>query len=289
MGVHFKYNPSDIINQYELISRDYKDNSGNWYCIFKCINCGQVFQSRLKRVINEQSKKCLCQNSLIGAKKGVLEIIDKAPKKINDNNNYWKCKCLCGEIFEISTTNFNRHDHKNCQHKNQGRPIQHDLTNKTFGKLKVIKYLGNEYWQCQCSCGNITDKRRDVLLEQRSLACSNCLDSMSNGEILIHSILNELNIKHKCQQTFENCRFPDTNGIPRFDFYLSDFRTAIEFNGQQHYKEMSWTNDNLATIQKRDQFKIKWCQDNNIKLIVIPYTDLAKINQQYIKDLLQLQ
>ena len=29
-----------------------------------------------------------------------------------------------------------------------------DLTGETFGRLKVLKYVGNSKWLCQCSCGN---------------------------------------------------------------------------------------------------------------------------------------
>ena len=42
-----------------------------------------------------------------------------------------------------------------------------DLTGKTFGRLKVIKYLGkikgtcSPYWECKCCCGNIKVVRGD--------------------------------------------------------------------------------------------------------------------------------
>lgn len=31
--------------------------------------------------------------------------------------------------------------------------IRIELTNKKFGKLKALKYLGNKKWQCVCECG----------------------------------------------------------------------------------------------------------------------------------------
>lgn len=111
---------------------------------------------------------------------------------------------------------------------------------------------------------------------------------MSTGETIIHLLLNQMNIKHNCQQTFDSCRFPETNGILRFDFYLPDYQTVIEFNGKQHYREMVWVSDTLEKIQARDQFKIDWCKEHNIKIIIIPYTDLGKINEQYIKQILQI-
>lgn len=91
MGVHFKYNPGDIVNQCEMISRDYKDERGNWYCTFKCLDCGEIFQNRLKRVFNENVKNCSCHDlsaNLKGVKKGALEILEKAPKRENNRNTY---------------------------------------------------------------------------------------------------------------------------------------------------------------------------------------------------------
>ena len=36
-----------------------------------------------------------------------------------------------------------------------------DLTNKQFGRLKVLRYIrtdetGHHIWECKCKCGNIT-------------------------------------------------------------------------------------------------------------------------------------
>ena len=39
---------------------------------------------------------------------------------------------------------------------------------------------------------------------------------------------------------------------------------------------------NFEGIQYRDRIKNKYCDDNNIYLIRIPYYDLNKINEQYI-------
>ena len=53
----FKYNPGDISkNNCQLISRDYKDNNNVWIGTFKCLDCGTIFQNRLKKVFNENIK-----------------------------------------------------------------------------------------------------------------------------------------------------------------------------------------------------------------------------------------
>jgi hypothetical protein len=49
---------------------------------------------------------------------------------------------------------------------------------------------------------------------------------------------------------------------------------AIEYNGEQHYntsKNFQVDNDKLKEQKKRDEDKIKLCEKNNVKLIVVPY------------------
>jgi hypothetical protein len=70
----------------------------------------------------------------------------------------------------------------------------------------------------------------------------------------------------------------------RFDFMLLDNnsnpKTAIELNGQQHYEPVQFggislkrAKRNFVDQQKRDNYKRKWCQENSINLIEIPYDD----------------
>lgn len=295
----FKYNPGDISeNNCQLISRDYKDNNNSWVGTFKCLDCGTIFQNRLKRVFNENTKNCSChsnQDNLLGQEKGIYKILSKAPRKPGDRSVYWNCLCKkCGLIFEITSGDFNRRTRTACPHTvdqsysfKNGRPIKEDLTGNTYGKLKVLGYLGNQYWACQCSCGNQTKKHRDQLIERRGLACSTCLHSISSGEILITSILEELNINFIPQKSFDTCRFPNTNALARFDFYLPDLNIAIEFNGEQHYQSDGWFSGGLEKIQYRDNYKIQWCKENNIKLIIIPYTEQKKLNKEYLEKLIE--
>lgn len=78
---------------------------------------------------------------------------------------------------------------------------------------------------------------------------------------------------------FDSCRFPDTNAMARFDFYING-EYLIEYDGYQHfhYLENSWiTKDVLLGNQMRDSVKNKWCKDNNIPLIRIPYSHLESL------------
>lgn len=289
----FKYNPGDIKNDCKLISRNYRDINGDWYGHFQCLKCEEIFEQKIKRVFCENKKRCKCnhfKSDMIGKTKGVLTIFAEAPSRQDDRNAYWMCRCECGKEFEISTTDFNRREHKYCVHNGpvSGRPISQDLTNQTFGKLKVIRYLKDSTWECECECGNIVNKKTNVLQESRGLGCPICLRSISSGELLLEQIFDELKLDYVYQQSFETCRFPQTNKLAKFDFYLPQLNVLIEYNGAQHYKKNPvWypTDEDFQAMQERDKYKIQWCKENNIPLIIIPYTE--KINTDYIKELLK--
>ena len=289
----FQFNPGDIISHYKMISRDYCTGSGNWFCTFECLDCGDTIQARLKN-IQSGASPCSCKKTnkanLIGQTKGVLTIIDKAPKRPNDRNAYWKCRCECGEVFEISTTNFNRHTHEHCQHLSGGRPPT-NLIGKIFDKLTVVEYLGDRRWKCKCTCGQETTKRTDQLTTREFCACSTCNSiNGSHGERRLTELLKELNIDFESQKSFETCRFPNTNMKARFDFYLPKYNLLIEYNGIQHYEANNrggWnTDENVKKTQERDNYKIQWCKDNNISLVIISYTELKNLNTDYIKNIL---
>ena len=72
-----------------------------------------------------------------------------------------------------------------------------------------------------------------------------------------------------------------------FDFYLPKYNICIEYDGQQHYKIDCFNNTllDLMNLRYRDDIKTNYCQQNNIKLIRIPYWDFDNIESILIKEL----
>jgi len=101
----------------------------------------------------------------------------------------------------------------------------------------------------------------------------------------------------KCKQILESltgkpfnkCRIiPFKQSKLELDGYNEEMNIAFEYNGIQHYKQCSWlhkTKIDFEYQQEKDMFKHKWCIDNNIKLIVIPYTEKKTLNQYIEKEL----
>ena len=70
----------------------------------------------------------------------------------------------------------------------------------------------------------------------------------------------------------------------RVDFFLryKDREYIIEFNGQQHYKEVGYFHrkkNSLEKQQRRDDIVAKWCSAHKVRLIVIRFDEIDKIEE----------
>jgi len=95
---------------------------------------------------------------------------------------------------------------------------------------------------------------------------------VSRGEKEIRQILNNNNIKYKRQQVFDDCK--NIRKL-QFDFYLPEYNTCIEYDGEQHYKSIEYFGGvkSFKLRQKRDMIKNDYCKNNNIKLLRIKYDE----------------
>lgn len=108
--------------------------------------------------------------------------------------------------------------------------------------------------------------------------CRYC--NISSGELKIQEYLTSNGIKYETQKVFEKCVLIRPL---RFDFYLPDFNTVIEYDGQQHFKPVKFSrhidlDKNLKITQERDRIKDEFCINNNINMVRIPYWDYNNID-----------
>lgn len=99
--------------------------------------------------------------------------------------------------------------------------------------------------------------------------CPNCnSDNKSKMEENIHLMLNENNIVHDRQKTFEWLKHKRHLFL---DFYLPDYKIAIEVQGEQHFTPIErFGGKEYYELQKvRDSIKEKLCNENDIKLFYI--------------------
>ncbi len=161
---------------------------------------------------------------------------------------------------------------------------------------KSIKIHGDKYDYSLCNYigfkndVDIICKRHGVFHQKPYIhtsgsGCPRCKES--KGEKIISWFLNKKNIKYETQKTFPGC--VDVNQL-RFDFYIPEYNTCIEYNGIQHYEQVKCFGGKSYLIDRKnkDNIKYKYCKDNNINLLVIKYTDdknISNIINNYILSL----
>lgn len=231
---------------------------------------------------------------ITGQKFGRLTVLhrDETRPKGHGKKAYWICQCDCGNIKSI------KGDHIRsglvvscgCYHKERASELRFkDLAGQQFGFLTALQATkkhndGCYIWDCQCKCGNRKEVKSSCLIKGTVKSCG-CIGK-SAGEAIIEAILKEKNIEFQQQYTFDDC-ISNKNYPLYFDFAIfknNKLHCLIEFQGQQHYQEIASFSETLADRVERDEIKRKYCKNNNIPLIEIPYTDLSKINIEYIKE-----
>lgn len=301
-------------NRWTVLKRDLKRTDRTyWICQCSCENktIKSIRTDNLKRGI---SKSCGCYNKEIHAElaRTKLKEINRKdltgqrfgraiaiePAENRKDKTYWKCKCDCGNLCEISTQSLLKNTESSC-----GCFAKDFLSNLSLKKIdeknkikvgqkyglltlleptdKIDNYQGR-IWKCQCDCGNICQKSLGHIISGNTKSCG-CLGN-SYGEYAIENLLKTNNIEYEKEKFFETCRFPKTNKLCRFDFFVKK-EYFIEFDGKQHFHLTGgWnTSQQFEDIQAHDNYKNQWCKENNIPLIRIPYNYINKIK---LEDLL---
>ncbi len=142
------------------------------------------------------------------------------------------------------------------------------IHNFTFDYSKV-NYINNDI-DVEIICkihGSFFQKPHSHLLGKK---CQKC--RASNGEIKIRNILQKNQIPFQEQFRFKNT----TVKRCLYDFYLKDYKIAIEYHGQQHFsfhKFFHKTEEEFEKRKERDKRKRDFCKENGIFLFEITYKD----------------
>lgn len=268
-----------------------KSTGTYWECLCECGN--KIILSR-RSLISKGVKTCGCFSrikNLTGQKFSRLTAL--YPINSSTTHKQWHCKCDCGNECNVESSRLISGTTKSCgclkmeTAMNNIKKIsgwnKKDIIGLRFGKLIVLEETEerkNEQlmYKCKCDCGKIHFVSSKHLLQGQiqSCGCGN-----SKGEDKIKQILEEQQIVFNTQQTFPDllsCK----NWKLRFDFYLPEIKTCIEFQGSQHYNPQSYFYS--LDLINNDILKREYCKKNKLKLIEIPYTDYDKINWVYLKE-----
>ena len=258
--------------------------------------CGTVKEMPLTK-ISSNNAKCDCEHRkrlqesaikkyeyLIGAEINGWTILNIVPPDENHHNTFALCQCECGTIKEVRISYIISGRSKNCgcgRKKTMSEKNMKNLVGQRFGKLVVLEMLeernkhGRIVYRCRCDCGNIIDVLGNSLALGHTSSCG-CLVSYWN--MFIQQLLEKNKIEHKD----EHIVYIDDNYY-RYDFYLPQYNLFIEYDGEQHFKPVRfYGNEEDAEIvfkrtQEHDKIKNRYCEENNINLLRIPYWETKNI------------
>jgi hypothetical protein len=301
---------------FELLSDTYENNSTvlKW----KCLNekCDQEFQKDWGHIFRGQGchyctkfntkvsiNNCLAtKNPELAKEWHPTKNSDLTPFDVTANSGiviWWKCSK--NEKHEWTSVIANRNKGRMCPYC-EGKLPSEDYNllvcnpilceewdyNKNNKKPEEYCPNSNKYawWKCK-ECGNEWSTPIQRRNSGQKSGCPEC--NKSKGENQTKIILNNNNIYNIPQHTFPDCKYIN---VLEFDFYLPDFTTCIEFQGQQHYfpvdfagRGKKWADEEFRKNQIRDQIKRNYCKENNIKLIEVPYYDFDNIEEILNKEL----
>lgn len=235
------------------------------------------------------------KDDLTGRRFGRLLVLGDSGKRANNRAIKWECQCDCGNIVYIIGKSLKNGDSQSCGCYNKERTSEthiKDLTGQRYGEILLLEPTskrtnhGSVIWKGMCSCGNIVYISEGDFVKGNNKSCGKCV-TKSIGEKKIKDVLDKNDIEYKEEYSFNDCVNPKTRYKLRFDFYLPDYNCCIEYDGEQHFKQIKiFSSSSLEEIQYRDLLKTKYCKNHHIKLVRIPFYDLKKINSVYIKELL---
>ncbi len=224
----------------------------------------------------------------------------------------WICKCKCGKEKTIEGRHLLNGSIKSCGSCFQ----QKDLIGQTFGRLKVLKYVGlKQYigvkrtmWECLCSCGNkiITSAQS---LNNGTLSCGcarldhkNDIVGLRFGNLLVNKwvgvdskdnslysctcdcgnvvVVHQYKLKISHTKSCGCLKHRSGSENPNWNPNLSDEWRAI----QRSRRYLPENRIFVESVLKRDNFKCQACFIENEKLHV-HHKDAWSINVQRHFDL----
>ncbi len=151
------------------------------------------------------------------------------------------------------------------------------LVGDEYTPVEQYKGAHNKIKMRHETCGHVwkTTPHKFVSTGRR---CPKCNES--KGETAIRRFLESNNISFISQYRINECRL---NRVLPFDFGVlknGELSVLIEYDGEQHFKPIESFGGEKAynELQIRDKVKDKFCMDNDIKLLRIPYYRLSEVD-----------
>lgn len=279
-------------NKYDYSKSTYKNNATKLVII--CKNHGEFLQTPSCHLSGRGCKKCCDEKKFSNIEK----FMQKAKAVHGDKYDYsksvykksnTKIKIICpshGEFEQRAGAHLFGQGCKKCVDENKASSTKEfirkarEIHGDKYDYSKVVyKNYGTKVTIICKHHGTFKQTPQNHLSGTGCPICRN-----SKGESAIFEALTSLNVDFITEKRFKTCR--DKLPLP-FDFYIPSKNLLIEYNGEQHYFKVKLFNKNASFNSRllKDRIKRSWCKENDMTLLVIPYTKLEEINDIILKNI----
>ncbi len=204
-----------------------------------------------------------------------LEKYIKSKTKIRVRHN------ICGYEYKVTPNHFLRGTRcPQCNTSNYNRDAKQFIQ-------EVYESVGNEYifledyinsaTEIMCKhneCGYVWEVEPSNFLINAN--CPQCAES--KGEQVIRKYLKNRNIKFQKEYSFDDL-IGVGGGLLRFDFAIfnnNELKLLVEYDGEFHFVKF-YEEQDFEKLQIHDKRKDRYCKNNNIPLLRIPYWEFDNI------------
>ena len=301
-----KLSTDEFIAKAKLVHGDKYDYSKTCYVssnekvIVICKKHGEFLQKSCVHLMECGCEKCSNEKCGNRCRSNKNDFIDKA-SIIHNKYNYEKFVYINNSIKGIISCSLHGDFLQNSANHLMGKGCAKCAgvsKNRDDFIKSAIKIHGNTYDYSKFIY--ITNQTRGIIIckihgnflqgpsnHLQGSGCPKC--KMSKGEIKIKNFLTNNFILYDYNKVFYDCRNPLTNAILKYDFYIPSKNLLVEYDGEQHFKDISAPNfkrESLSVICYRDNIKNEYAKRNNINLLRIPYTEFNNIEGMIMEKLL---
>lgn len=262
---------TECSHDWTVLGSNVTKSNANWKGCPVCYQNSEERKRERLKGFNENNKKV----KEITKKKFLNWLEEKKYILLEELDNYTtnthvKLKCsVCNEEWSTNIGHCLR-DSGNCK-ACSGYKINEYYLKKYIADnrkdIELVKYnsKGKSIFKC-LECNREFKQYHNQIT--RGGKCIHC--AISKGELAVKSILEDLNINYIMQHSFKENK--EVKRL-RFDFYIPNMDICIEYQGEQHYRPVKYFGGEKKFKEqvKKDNIKRKFCKENNIKLIEIPY------------------
>lgn len=274
----------------KIIDVVYKDYVAYKFDKYSCVHCRQKKTSEYNL---KQRQKKLYERALSFCNEMGYALITPIDDILNaETRVIYKCPKHGLRETKIYTL-IDKHECLECSYEHrasQQRKTPEEVYNdfKQCGGILLNKEDYRE-WNCKnlrviCECcGEVFVTSYCAFMQHNGQRCSKCASTISRGEYAIKQYLETNRVRFYMQFRFDDCR---TKVPLPFDFYLPEYNLLIEYDGEGHYMPIKrgdmtdiQAEETLNSIKYRDAIKNTYCEENNIRLLRIPYWEFDDITQ----------